>query len=71
MASQSDPSLDSLEYQVIQENSHYLIGMIKQSPESVGDKLFSKGFLSRENRDRMRENTSKHNKARLVIDGSG
>ena len=68
MASKPDLSSGSIEYQVIRENSNYLIGMIKQSPESVGDKLYSKGFLSDENRDRMREDISKHNKARLVID---
>ena len=58
----------SVEFVVIRENSAYLIGMIKQSPESVGDKLYARGFLSDESRDRVRVGVSQLSKARLIID---
>ena len=67
-SSNSRPDPPSVEFEVIRENYDYLVGMIKQSPESVGDKLYARGFLSDESRDRIREDISKLNKARLIID---
>ena len=69
MAASGSSSPTSPEYETLQEKYDKLVVEVKQSPESIGSRLFAKGLLTHRQRDEINNKASlKSDRATIIVD---